>query len=79
MVWRIIVTLWWVGVAISFLVTVGISAATLFAAGSTGERIGRFFGIWLNWILGVVGGTISLFVLSLVLTFFGYDVPGLFR
>lgn len=76
MLWRIIVTLWWLGVGISFLVSAGLSVFALFGEEEVGGKIGAFVGIWARWVLGVIGGFITLFILAFVLGFLGFDVAG---
>lgn len=79
MLWRIIVTLWWIGVVVSFLVTAGMSAFALASPEiPAGERAGNVIGMWVRWVMGLLGGLVSLLVIWFVLGFvFGLDVPGI--
>lgn len=77
MLWRVIVTLWWIGVGVSFLVSMGISAFALLVPDlPVGERVGNVIGIWVRWFFSVVGGVVFLFVLGLILFALGFPVAG---
>lgn len=79
MLWTVIYGAWCIMVAVSFLVSCGMSAFALLSPDvPISERVGTFFGIWLRWAFGLVSGVISLLVLWFVLGFvFGVRVPGM--
>ena len=77
MLWNIIIILWWIGLAISFLVSCGMSAfAILVPETPMGVRVGAVMGIWLRWIGGIISGVIGLLILGFVLSLLGVPVRG---
>ena len=76
--WRFILILWWLGIVLSFLATLGLSAYHLLAPGlAGGERAGALVGLWLRWVFGLVGAVVALFVLAFILAALGVPVSGI--
>ncbi len=76
MLWSAISVLVWIGIGLSFLVTLVLSIVQFVASKERmSARVAFSVGLWLRWVVALVGVVIGMVVLGFLLQLGGFAVP----